>query len=268
MRFADCLAFAAVLCFSLTSSACPRPAPSDPGKWFASILRDLQDDNTPWNCSQAMAYLYDQRDSLADKIRMAIPTSDWQGQLALIRILCETKSFQPDDDFLGLVVDKLCEGRTLFLAAHYSTKHELAAYLIHCGINRPEKLTALLKPKIPHADLESLWLIAHILDRLGTLQEVADSFTPEVLVYVISNLRDDSAPYNATFAVRTCLLLREKVVPNLIAESEQGDGQSRKLSSLLLSAMGGNGQALGEINSLCPLGSPHLKRGIQPLPDI
>lgn len=234
------------------------------------LLTDLQDDDRHWNCARAMQCLYENRDSLARELRSSIPSLDWQGQLAIASILCECDSFEPDDDFLRLIVDQIRGGTTLNIDAYYKTRYDLVLYLQEYGEEHPEKVTTLLEPEIGKGDLQFLWMVTYVLDAIGTLGETMDCFTPQLLESVTSNLRDDDVPYNATFAIRLCLMLGDKILPYLVAEAERGDLQSRRLSRPLTRAIEeGDKKALeGTIRFSCPLESGLLNRGIRRLPKI
>src|ERR1700736_4413881 len=74
---------------------------------------DLREDQIKYNCSRATYWLYKHRDSLRDQVLDELyRTNDPQARDALLLVLFNTTSFNPDERFARLVVQRLREEDT------------------------------------------------------------------------------------------------------------------------------------------------------------
>ena len=59
-------------------------------------LDNLKDDDLKMNCAEAIKYLYERREHICDLLVDSLPTLDDQARAAVLRILIETSSYEPD----------------------------------------------------------------------------------------------------------------------------------------------------------------------------
>lgn len=228
-------------------------------------LDNLADDDRDWNCHEAMYFLYLQRDEIKDFLMMNAPALAWQGQEAVLRILCEVSSFVPDEKFARLMLERLHDQRELGLRPHHSTHYDFIMYLqLHA-----ERFAELLASQISSDSLFVQWVATHILSEANLLDQYRDRYTQEVIARVVSNLSNDDVSYNGAFAVRICLVLGEQCLPVLQKALADGDSQSKRLASLLVEVIvTKSDRARGDINVICPIESSVMKQGYRPLSEI
>ena len=228
-------------------------------------LDNLADDDKDWNCHEAMYFLYLQCDEIKDFLMMNAPALDWQGQEAVLRILCEANSFIPDERFARLVLERLHDQRELGLRPHHSTHYDFIMYLqLHT-----ERFAELLASQVSSDSLFVQWVATHILSEANLLDQYRDRYTQEVIARVVTNLSNDDVSYNSAFAVRICLVLGKQCLPALQRALADGDSQSKRLASLLVEVIATKSdRARGDINVICPIKSSHLQRGFRPLSEV
>ena len=169
-------------------------------------VENLRNDDVKWNCHGAMYYLYRRREEIWPFLVDNLGIDDLQARDAIIRILCETKSFEPDAGFIRLVMDRIDKrGGLISLEAHHSTHYDFIAYL---AMQAP-RFHIVISEGIDTRNPFLLFAVTYALFESGTLGEHLDDYTPEVISRIVSNLRGNL--YN----VRTCLMLAEKALPGL-----------------------------------------------------
>lgn len=228
-------------------------------------LENLADDGIEWNCHEAMYFLYLQRDEIQNFLVVNAPTLDWQGQEAVLRILCEVPNFIPDEKFVRLIFERLHDQRELFLTAHHSTHYDFIEYLqIHS-----KKFADLLASQIYSDNVFVQWAVTHILAEADLFEQYRDRYTQKVIAQIITNFRSDNISYNATYTARICLLVGEPCLPALRKEMIEGDAQSKKLASLIREVIvNKSSRARGDINMIGSITSTYLRGSLCPLSRI
>jgi hypothetical protein len=226
---------------------------------------DIRDDHVRNNCCRATYWLYINREKLRNQILEELyRTNDAQARDALLSVLLLWDTYNPDERFARLLLQRLHTGDPkLFVGlpkdapedakAKFNSKGDPVWVFIdaHYAFFEP-----LLKAEIANADssMFELWSIAWLMKKRGALAENSELFTENVLRRAGSNLKDDSEGYNASQAARLFLLFPKKSLPVLAELSQSTDIQQRSLARALTDAISkGSKDAFGFICSKCTL---------------
>ena len=228
-------------------------------------LQNLADDEVKWNCHQAMYYLYERRAQIKDTLVSRLDGLDWQGQEAVMRILCETASFEPDARFVNLVFSRLHSGSELDLGPHHSTHYDFIIYLT----SHARPFSREIGMQVRSKDLVVQWAATYILAKAQLLGGCESYDSQAMMSDILANLKDDRVCFNAAYTVRICLLLGSRCLPALRDIMKGGDNQSYQLARLLIDAIAKRSKnAVEQINAVCPVESGFMSRGLMPLPEI
>ena len=225
------------------------PPPEELRRAFA----DIRTDNVPHNCEHATEWLLKYGDELKEDLLAELYRTDRQGRDAILHVLFNTASFQPDERFVRFVFARMAEedryvkssmifktpsDRLAWSGAHWEAWRYIDD---HFQVFEP-----YVKAEIGTTDSSFvLWATAWLAKRRGILGEFAPLFTPEVLRKAAANLRQDQVRYNASRAVRLYLLLGDQSLPALREISRAGDPQAAMLAKATIDALGGKRKAFG-----------------------
>lgn len=174
-------------------------------------IENLKDDSTKWNCHDAMRYLYLRREQLTPIIVKNLDYPDSQVKQALLRILCETETFKPDESFIRRVLAQLENPFTLDIMAHHSIKYDFIGYLAYKSPEFHNVIASYLNKK----DILIVYAITYSLNSGGMLNEHLSEYNQEVMSFITSNLLKTDIPYGKSYAVRICFMLGDYSVPYL-----------------------------------------------------
>jgi hypothetical protein len=224
---------------------------------------DLRQDHIRYNCSRATLWLQQHRDILRDQMQTELyRTNDPQARDALLVVLFQTESFDPDERFARFVMQRLREEdrrvSNVFVGLPESEEspdltrltggaHHLAWVFIdrHYGLFEP-----LLKAEVGEtADIWELWAIAWVFKKHNVLSANASLFTSDVLGRAAAALKNDEIRYNASQAMRLFLMLPKQSAPVVREVSNSSDRQQRYLTQAFLDALRGSKNAVGYLNA-------------------
>lgn len=206
--------------------------PSD----IQKALDNLNDDDLQFNCVEAAKYLYGRREGIIDILVSSLPILDWQGQDVILKILTDTKAYNPDESAVRLMLERLNDEQGPGICYPHKIYHY--DYILYIE-KYVERFKILLRSYIKAGNIRQLWIITHILAKKGPLDEMKYCYTSEVMNFVISNLRKDNIVKNASYAARICFLNRKISTPYLKQEIEIGDSQSKEISQILIELFSG-----------------------------
>jgi len=224
-----------------------------PAEELRRAFADIREDNVPHNCEHATEWLLKYGHDLRDDLLAELYRTDRQGRDAILHVLFNTASFQPDERFIRFVFARMAEGdhyvksNMIFKApldqVAWSGAHWEAWRYIddHFQLFEP-----YLKAEIGTTDnVFVLWATAWLAKRRGIMGDYAPLFTPEVLRKAAANLKQDQVRYNASRAVRLFLLLGDQSLPALREISTAGDLQAKMLAKATIDALAGKRKAFG-----------------------
>jgi hypothetical protein len=218
---------------------------------------DIRDDKVPHNCSRGTEWLLHYREELKEDLLAELYRTDRQGRDAILHVLFNTDSFQPDERFIRFVfsrmeeTDRYVKSDSIFKAPSghlaWSGSHwEAWCYIDdHFDLFEPYVKEAIGRSENPFV----LWAAAWLAKQRGIMADYAPLFTPEVLHRAAANLREDQFPYNASRAVRLFLLLGDQSLPTLRDAARDGDRQAKMFARATIDALGGKRKAFGYLVS-------------------
>jgi hypothetical protein len=237
-------------CCLLTPNILAAPPPAEE---LRRAFADIRSDNVPHNCEHATEWLLKYGDELREDLLAELYRTDRQGRDAILHVLFNTASFQPDERFIRFVFARMAEedryvkssmifkdpsDRLAWSGAHWEAWRYIDD---HFQLFEP-----YVKSEIGTTDsVFVLWATAWVAKRRGIMADYAPLFTPDVLRKAAANLKQDQVRYNASRAVRLFLLLGDQSLPALRDMSTAGDPQARMLAKATIDALGGKRKAFG-----------------------
>jgi hypothetical protein len=243
------------------------PPPEEVRRAFA----DIRTDNVPHNCAHATEWLLKYREELKDDLLAELYRTDRQGRDAILHVLFNTESFQPDERFIRFVFARLSEGDryvksdtifkdTLDRLAWSGSHWEAWRYMD----DHFELFDSYVKEEIGKTESPFvLWAAAWLAKHRGIMAEYAPLFTPEVLRRATVSLRKDDIRFNASRAVRLYLLLGDQSIPALREVSGDADKQAAMLARATIDALGGKQKAFGYLVSKLDISQVLFGPGVQ-----
>jgi hypothetical protein len=207
-------------------------------------LRDLRDDRKERNCGDAMDVL--EKDIEDPKVRDAVlselyATKDLQVKEACLVLLCRSRSFEPDEQFMRTLLSRMQywgpPGETCCTPAGT----EGALFLVAQVPKYADLIASELKDGFSVRD-NSLWyqyVLIRALAKGRVIDHYADRFTPEYLNTLAQNLQDDKVMGNAAVAASAFLLLGKIGLPVLHTVPRASDLQGREFARKLLAYSAG-----------------------------
>jgi len=236
-------------CGLIQTTMLAAPPPEELRRAFA----DIRSDEVPHNCEHATEWLLKYREELKEDLLAELYRTDRQARDAILHVLFNTESFQPDERFVRFLFARMAE-EDRYVKSNMIFKDPLDR-LAWSGAHWEAWRFAddhfqLFEPyvKAEIGTTEStfvLWAAAWIAKRRGILSDYAPLFTPEVLRRAAANLKQDQVRYNASRSVRLFLLLGDQSLPALREISTAGDAQAAMLAKATIDALGGKRKAFG-----------------------
>ncbi len=229
------------------------PPPEEVRRAFA----DIRTDNVPHNCAHATEWLLKYREELKDDLLAELYRTDRQGRDAILHVLFNTESFQPDERFIRFVFARMSEGNQyvksdmifkdpLDRLAWSGAPWEAWRYIEeHFELFDPYLKEEIGRTESPFV----LWAAAWLAKHRGILADYGPLFTPEVLRRATVHLRKDQIRFNASRAVRLFLLLGDQSIPALREVSGDADPQAAMFARATVDALGGKRKAFGYLVS-------------------
>jgi hypothetical protein len=222
-----------------------------------SAFADIRDDKVPHNCEHATEWLLKNREEIKDDLPAELYRTDRQGRDAILHVLFNTASFQPDERFIRFLLARLVEqnryvkSSMIFKAPinriPYSGVHWEAWSFIDAHFAEFEPY---LKDEIARSESPFfLWSVAWLAKVRGIFSDYSPLFTPKVLHRAAANLAADDQDSNASQAVRLFLLLGDQSLPALREAASNSDAQASNLARATIDALGGKRKAFGYLVS-------------------
>jgi len=228
-----------------------------PQEEVRQAFADIHTDNVPHNCAHATEWLLKYREELKDDLLAELYRTDRQGRDAILHVLFNTESFQPDERFIRFVFARMSEDnryvksdmifkdpldRLAWSGAHWEAWRYMDEHF--------ELFDPYLKEEIGRTESPFvLWAAAWLAKHKGILTNYGPLFTPEVLRRATAHLRKDQIRYNASRAVRLFLLLGDQSIPALREVSGDADPQAAMFARATIDALGGKRKAFGYLVS-------------------
>ncbi|HEV2803646.1 MAG TPA: hypothetical protein VGW57_01830 [Chthoniobacterales bacterium] len=228
-----------------------------PAEDLRRAFSDIRDDKVPHNCSRGTEWLLNYREDIREDLLAELYRTDRQGRDAILHVLFNTDSFQPDERFIRFVfsrmeeTDRYVKSDSIFKVPSdqlaWSGSHWEAWRYIddHFELFEPYVKEAIGVSENPFV----LWAAAWLAKQRGIMAEYAPLFTPEVMRRAAANLSEDHFRYNASRAVRLFLLLGDQSLPALRDAARDGDRQAKMLARATIDALGGKRKAFGYLVS-------------------
>jgi len=229
------------------------PPPAEVRRAFA----DIRSDNVPHNCAHAAEWLLKFREELKEDLVAELYRTDRQGRDAILHVLFNTDSFQADERFIRFVFARMNEehryvtsgmifsqpsDRVAWSGSHWEAWRYIDE---HFELFEPYVKEEIGKSESPFV----LWAAAWLARRRGIMAEWGPLFTPEVMRRAMVFLKEDNVEYNASRAVRLCLLLGDQSIPALREIVGGKDRQASMLAKATIDALGGKRKAFGYLVS-------------------
>jgi hypothetical protein len=229
------------------------PPPEEVRRAFA----DIRNDNVPHNCAHAVEWLLKYREELKDDLLAELYRTDRQGRDAILHVLFNTDSFQPDERFIRFVFARMNDedryvksdmifkeplDRLPFSGSHWEAWRYIDE---HFELFEPYVKEEIGRSESPFV----LWAAAWLAKRRGIFAEWGPLFTPEVVRRAVVSLKKDEIRFNASRAVRLCLLLGDQSIPVLREVSGDADPQAAMFARATIDALGGKRKAFGYLFS-------------------
>jgi hypothetical protein len=229
------------------------PPPEEVRRAFS----DIRNDNVPHNCAHATEWLLKYREELKEDLLAELYRTDRQGRDAILHVLFNTDSFQPDERFIRFMFARMNEGDqyvksdTIFKEPldrlAWSGSHWEAWRYID---DHYQLFESYVKEEIGRSESPFvLWAAAWLAKHRGIMSEYAPLFTPEVLRRAAVSLKQDDIKYNASRAVRLFLLLGDQSLPVLREVARDRDPQAAMLAHATIDALAGKRKAFGYLVS-------------------
>jgi hypothetical protein len=211
-------------------------------------IADLRNDRKEGNCGEAQNLLSKNVEDprvQAALLRELYSTKDRQSRESCFVLLCQAKTFQPDEKFIRALLVRIrawgrpyeppcCEPAgdvgAIVLVRHAQNFADLIAAEIHGGFTTKDN---------------SLWhqyVIIRTLAKAGIIERYADHFTPEYLRALAHNLQDDNVLRNAKLATAAFVFLGRIGLPVLKEVPRTSDLQGRELASAIIAYVSGTGE--------------------------
>jgi hypothetical protein len=225
------------------------PAPEEVRRAFA----DVRNDDVKHNCSNAAEWLLKYREELKDDLLAELYRTDRQGRDAILHVLFNTDSFQPDERFIRFVFARMSEGDRYVKSGMifkdplerlpWSGSHWEAWRYIdeHFPLFDPYVKEEIARSEDPFF----LWAAAWLAKHRGIFAEYGPLFTTEVLRRAAASLKKDDVEFNASRAVRLFLILGDQSLPALREVVGSADPQAKMLARATIDALGGKRKAFG-----------------------
>jgi YARHG domain len=204
-------------------------------------LRDLRDDHTGHNCTEACAFFGDRASdpSIQEALLREFQVTDAQGRECIFHILYEAANFHPDSQFIQAVLKRM---------QHYGSPDDRLAFPTGAGSDGADFLIKHVKE---FGDLvagainsnftgrdNSLWFqyaVARALAKGRIIDQYASRYDENFLSTLADNLKNDRISSNAELAAATFLFLGDIGVRKLQSVANGSDRQARKIAALILS---------------------------------
>src|SRR5947207_12663807 len=95
--------------FALCSLLAPGILAAPPPEELRRAFADIRSDNIPHNCEHATEWLLKYGDEIRDQLLAELYRTDRQGRDAILHVLFNTPSFQPDERFIRFLFTRLSE---------------------------------------------------------------------------------------------------------------------------------------------------------------
>lgn len=218
-----------------------------PDARFIRVLSStLRDNRVGDDLARAEKWLSERSEQLKESLVEELYKTDWQGRNSILRILTQTKSFVPDDRFLGFVWDTLnhknrnagflhqqiMDADCQFISAHFPAFESRLKDQLRQTTSAPD-------------DMLKLWIIAWLAKKHGVFEQYASLITSSVYEAAAANLKNDKVRDNASEAVRFFLLMGDAGLPVLEGVAKSPDRQAANLAKATIGALRGERTAFG-----------------------
>lgn len=210
---------------------------------LASTLRDNQ---VGGDRERAEKWLSERSEQLKENLVEELYKTDWQGRNSILGILNQTKSFVPDERFLGFVWDTLNHKNRNAEFLHQQIMDADCRFISdHFALFEPRLKEQLRQTTSAPNDMLKLWIIVWLAKKHGVFEQYAPLITPPLYAAAATNLKDDKVAHNASEAVRFFLLMGDASLPVLEQVTKSTDRQAVNLAKATMDALRGERSAFG-----------------------
>jgi hypothetical protein len=215
-------------------------------RFIRVLMSTLRDNQVGGDRERAEKWLSERSEQLKENLVEELYKTDWQGRNSILGILNQTKSFVPDELFIGFVLDTLNhKNRNAEFLYQEVMDADCRFISDHFAAFEPR-----LKDQLSHTtsapnDMLKLWIIVWLAKKQGVFEQYAPLITPPLYSAAATNLKDDKVSHNASEAVRFFLLMGDASLPVLEQVTKSSDRQAANLAKATIGALRGERSAFG-----------------------
>lgn len=217
-----------------------------PDARFIRILTStLRDNKVGGDRQRAEKWLSARSEQLKETLVEELYQTDWQGRNSILEILNQTKSFAPDERFLGFVMETLDHKNRNAEFLYQRMDADCHFINDHFAAFEPRLKDQLRRTTSAPDDMLKLWVIVWLAKKNGVFDQYAPLVTPALYRAAADNLKDDKVSHNASEAVRFFLLMGDASLPVLEQVTKSSDRQAANLAKATMGALRGERSAFG-----------------------
>lgn len=205
---------------------------------------NLRSDNKAANCQAAMDFLtqnIEEPNVQAALLAELYSSKDWQAKESCLVLLCRSKSFQPDEKFMRVLLTRIhAWGRPKVFCCEPGGD-AAALFLVSQVAKYPDLIAGEIRERFSPKD-NSLWVqyvIIRALAKAKVIDRYADRFNTAYLKNLALNLQEDEITCNAMVATGAFLFLGKIGIPALKDVPHASDLQGREYASSILTCLSG-----------------------------
>jgi len=201
----------------------------------ASIYENLKSDEKGRNCRAAYDFFRRHRDD-PDVLELLInkypKEEDQQAKSAALAILCQSSKFKHDEEFYRDMIEQLRIYRKSKVALKWGGQRnqpgdEWVRKWIHASqfglgtnwvrfiVRNGGRYHAILAEYLSSEDMLLKWVATHSLALHGQLDAYQNHLNKRFFDVTLTELKDDREKYNATYATRVLLILKDQAAPHI-----------------------------------------------------
>jgi hypothetical protein len=231
---------------SILDILCRTEAFTADARFVRVLTSTLRDDRVGGDCERAEKWLSERSEQWKENLVEELYKTDWQGRNSILGILDKTKSFVPDERFLGFVFDTLNHKNRNAEFLHKRVMDADCQFISNHFAAFESRLKDQLRRTTPAPDdMLKLWIIVWLVKKQGVFDQYAPLITPSLYEAAATNLKDDKVSHNASEAVRFFLLMGDASLPVLAQVAKSSDRQAANLARATIGALRGERSAFG-----------------------
>lgn len=231
---------------SILNILCRTESFTPDARFIRVLTSTLRDNQVGGDRQRAEKWLSERSEQLKENLLEELYKTDWQGRNSILGILNQTKSFVPDERFLGFVWDTLNHKNRNAEFLHQQIMDADCQFISdHFAAFEPTLKEQLRKTTSAPNDMLKLWIIVWLAKKHGVLEQYSPLITPSLYTAAATNLKDDKVSHNASEAVRFFLVMGDASLPVLEQVTKSSDRQAANLARATIGALRGERNAFG-----------------------